>query len=207
MARAAIQGVNDVGYVAALLKHSGKITDLVLQQAMRNEAKGVQVLELLLEHGANVTEASMKLAAGHELMGLEYARVFIEHVAKINDHILQMAMRNCTHGVGIIRLLLEHGASVTEACMKFAAGLELIDGVNTKIVEAHGHKRNFEPVASNRRREINLFKFLLEHREDSTKNSMKQQQPRSYRVQSIFKLLIEHGGITQRTCHDSSCRQ
>ena len=170
MATAAIEGVNSVDYVAALLKHSGKITDLVMQNAMRNEAKGVQLLELLLEHGASVTEASIKFAAGHELMGLEHVRIFIRHDAKINDHILETAMRNCTHGVGILRLLLGHGASVTEACMKFAAGLELIDEVDTKILEEHGHELSFEPAVSSRRREIDLLKFLLEHRGDFTKN-------------------------------------
>lgn len=87
-------------FVAELLEHIGKITDLIIQQAMRNKAKVVQVLEFLVEHGANATEASMKFAAGPELMGLEYMRIFIRLGAMVNDHILQMAMRNRTLGVG-----------------------------------------------------------------------------------------------------------
>ena len=181
---ATLQGGNSVEYVAVLLKHGGKITDLVMEKAMRDTTQGVQVLKLLLEHGANPTEACIEIAAGHELMGLEYVKLLIEHGGKIGDEILKKAMRNCTQGVGILKLLLEHGASVTEDCMIFAAALELIDNVDKKILNQHGHKQNFEPVFSDRRREINLFKFLLEYRGEPTE------------LPSIeyLKLLLEHGG-------------
>lgn len=184
MALAALEGGNSVEYIALLLKHGGKITDLVMQEAMRNDAKGVQVLKLLLEHGADATETCMKFAARHELMGLEYVKLLIEHDGKSNDQVLEKAMRNRTHGVGILKLLLEHGASATEACMKFAAGLELIDKVDEKILDEHGHKRNFEPAVSVRKGQIYLFGFLLKHRGESTELPSLE----------YLKLLLEHGG-------------
>ncbi|MCJ1343302.1 hypothetical protein MMC31_001495 [Peltigera leucophlebia] len=186
MKLAAIKEANSLEYLAILLEYDGKITDMVVQGAMRNRAKGVQVLKLLLEHGANVTEASTKFAAAHEFMGLEYMKLLIEYGAKVDDQILETAMRNCTHGVGILKLLLEHGARVTEASMKFAAGLELIDLVDEEILNQHGNKRNFEEIAfSDRQREVNLIKFLLKYRGESTEL-----------LPSVeyLKLLLKHGG-------------
>lgn len=50
-------------------------------------------------------------------------------------------------------------------------------------------------VASNRRREINLFKFLLKHRRDSTTNFLKATAAKKLPSPEYLKLLIEHGGI------------
>lgn len=164
---------------------------------MRNNAKGARVLKLLLEHGANATEACMKFAARHELMGLAYVKLLIEHDGKSNDQVLEKAMRNRTHGVGILKLLLEHDASVTEACMKFAAGLELIDKVDEKILDEHGHKRNFEPssLCSQRRNLPLLISPRVPRRIHRATEPRVSQTPSRARRQS------------QRTCHGSSCRQ
>lgn len=184
MALAVVQGANSLEYLVVLLKYGGKITDTVVQKAMRNNTIGVQVLKFLLEHGTNATGACIEYALGDEFKGLEYMKLLIEHGGKIDDQILEKAMRNCTHGVDILKLLLEHGASVTEASMKFAAVLELIDAVDEKILNQHGNERNFELVVSNRQREINLFKFLLGYRGEPTE------------LPSVeyLKLLLEHGG-------------
>lgn len=100
-------------------------------------------------------------------------------------------MRNRTHVFDILKLFLGYGASVTEACMTSAVGLEVID-VDVMILLEHGGNWTFRPPVSGLRREIDLFKFLLEHRGELTKNLMEALAANEQPSIEYLKLLLGH---------------